>query len=77
MAAAEREVDLATERLEHLDELERGAERDRGAGQRGVALGVRRRGALGLEQGERGRGLVGERLGERDLVGRRTRAARG
>ena len=74
--AADREVGLAAQGREHLVELQRGVEGDRGAGQRGVLLGARGAAALGLEQGERDGGLVGERLGERDLLRSRRRGAR-
>ena len=75
--AAEREVGLARERLQHLHELERGAQRRGRAGQRGVALGAGGAAALGLEQREGGRGLIGERLGQGDLVGAQRARRRG
>jgi hypothetical protein len=67
--AAHGVVGLAAERLEHLDELERGVERGRGAGEGGVALRLRGAAALGFQQGERGGGLVGDRPGEVHRVG--------
>ena len=69
LCAAQGEVRFARERLEHLDELEGRAEGDRGAAQRGVALGAGGAALLGLQQGERGGCLVGERLGEGHRLG--------
>jgi hypothetical protein len=68
--AADGEIGLARQRVEHGLQLERDVERVGGARERAVALGLGDAAALRLLAGKAERRLVGERLGDQDLVGR-------
>ena len=68
MSAAERQVGLAAERLEHGLQVQAGVERAGGAGERGLVLGARAHAGAHVEGADRGGRLVGERVRQLHIV---------